>query len=103
MSLWHAGCRSWCWSQNKERHSAKFSLHAAKRRERKFMRNPVWFLSAKKQIGFRIYFLSPASQPKRKYSGMTVLKLSNNIRQQLALDQKDFVAQDELAFFQALD
>jgi murein DD-endopeptidase MepM/ murein hydrolase activator NlpD len=26
--------------------------------ERKFMRNPIWFLSAKNQIGFRINFLS---------------------------------------------
>jgi len=31
------------------RHSAKFSLRASFLRERKFMRNPIWFLFLKQQ------------------------------------------------------
>jgi hypothetical protein len=40
----------------KRRHSAKLSLRP--QGERKFMRNPIFFLSKENQIGFRINFLS---------------------------------------------
>jgi hypothetical protein len=41
------------------------------------IRNPIWFLTVKNQIGFRINFLSPAA--KRKFCGMTHVRYEKTL------------------------